>query len=79
MEALYYDINADKIKPCQIQTILDLARIMGNAELRFYKSFGMEIDDARTVYSLCVRTLAPDSDEPGLCLLKDWLELKPPQ
>jgi len=48
---------------------------MNDTELRFYKAFDMEIDDERTIYRLCAKSLVPRRDEPGVCLIQDWLDI----
>lgn len=47
--------------------------VISNIEYRFYKAYGMEIDDKRTVYADCVFHLVPKEDEPSVCLAQDWL------
>ena len=49
--------------------------IISNIEYRFYKAFGVEIDDDRTVYGECAFSLVPDEDEPSVCLMHDWVYL----
>jgi hypothetical protein len=46
--------------------------LMGNIEYRFFKTYGMEIDDVRTVYALCAWNILPERGEPAVCLMKDW-------
>lgn len=46
-----------------------------NLEYRFYKAYGMEIEDKRTVYGECVYRLVPREDEPSVCLMHDWIYL----
>jgi hypothetical protein len=76
MKAIMSHIDISKLNPRHIQDVLELNRAMGNIELRFFKSFDMDIDDKRTVYNLCAGSLVTGSDEPGVCLLKDWIEIR---
>ena len=46
-----------------------------NLEYRFYKAYGMEIEDKRTVYGECTYRLVPREDEPSVCLMHDWIYL----
>ena len=43
--------------------------------LCFYKAYGMEIEDKRTVYGECTYRLVPREDEPSVCLMHDWIYL----
>lgn len=36
-----------------------------------WNSYGLDIEDERTVYALCESTLEPET-EPPVCLLEDW-------
>jgi hypothetical protein len=49
--------------------------LMGNIQYGFFKTYGMEIDDMRTVFSLCAFSLVPKENEPAVCLLRDWVHL----
>ena len=49
--------------------------ILSNLEYRFYKAYGMEIEDKRTVYGECTYRLVPREDEPSVCLMHDWIYL----
>lgn len=49
--------------------------IISNLEYRFYKAYGMEIEDKRTVYGECTYRLVPREDEPSVCLMHDWIYL----
>lgn len=49
--------------------------VISNIEYRFYKAYGMEIDDKRTVYADCAFWLVPRDDEPSVCLMHDWIYL----
>ena len=75
MEALMLNINLDAITKAQLFNYMKMLCMMDNTELRFYRAFDMEIDDKRTVYGECVRRLHPRDDEPGVCLLADWINL----
>lgn len=45
-----------------------LRALLGDIAERFWRAYGMEITDSRTVYALCEPTLAPEV-EPMRCLL----------
>ena len=59
----------------QREALQKLCCIISNIEYRFYKAFGVEIDDDRTVYNECAFSLVPDEDEPSVCLMHDWVYL----
>lgn len=59
----------------QREALQKLHCIISNIEYRFYKAFGVEIDDNRTVYGECAFSLVPDEDEPSVCLMHDWVYL----
>lgn len=59
----------------QREALQALKCIISNIEYRFYKAYGMEIEDRRTVYADCVYRLIPKDDEPSVCLLHDWIYL----
>ena len=52
-----------------------MCTIISNLEYRFYKAYGMEIEDKRTVYGECTYRLVPREDEPSVCLMHDWIYL----
>jgi hypothetical protein len=72
MEAVTCNLDVQCLNINQAQAIIELTFMMGNMEMRFYKAFDMELDDERTIYKKCARSLVPRYDEPGLCLLQDW-------
>jgi hypothetical protein len=72
MEAIFYSLNLTTVKPEHTAHVVELALMIGNSALKFFKSYGMEIEDTRTVYRKCTRSLVTTDDEPGLCLLNDW-------
>ena len=74
MEALYFYKILDALKIEQVKSVSTIGFMMSDTEFRFYKAFDMEIDDGRTIYKMCARSLVPRSDEPGLCLVQDWLD-----
>ena len=59
----------------QREALAQMHCIMKNLEFRFYKTFGMEIFDAPTIYSECAFGLVPWEDEPSVCMMRDWLLL----
>jgi hypothetical protein len=75
MEALLHCIKIEALENCQVNHVLEVLELMNDTELRFYKAFDMEIDDDRTIYRLCAKSLVPRSVEPGVCLLQDWLDI----
>lgn len=72
---LYRKINNRCITNDQRQAVARLRRIMDNPYFRFYKTFGMDIDDKCTVYPECAYSLILANNEPGVCLHKDWAGL----
>ena len=73
--SLQRSIDRDFIITSQREALQKLRCIAGNLEYRFYKSYGMEIEDKRTVYSECVYRLIPKETEPSVCRMKDWIYL----
>ena len=59
----------------QREALQTLRCITSNLEYRFYRAYGMEIEEKRTVYGACVYRLIPQEDEPSVCLMHDWLYL----
>jgi len=74
-EALLTVITTAALTVAQCEAILRLCCMMDNTELHFYMAFDMEIDDKRTVYGECARSLVPREDEPSVCLMHDWINL----
>jgi len=78
MEAVAHYYKMPIIKSLSVdcaRTYMDLSFMMEGIEGRFYNMFDMEIYDKRTVYNLCSKSLKARRDEPGLCLLQDWLDI----
>ena len=73
--ALKRGIDRDLIVTAQREALGTLRCIIANLEYRFYKAYGMEIEDKRTVYGECAYHLAPREDEPSVCLMHDWIYL----
>lgn len=73
--ALYYNIDPDLIISAQREARQRLRCIMGNIEYRFYKAYGMEIEDRHTVYADCVYGLVPRENEPCVCMMRDWRDM----
>ena len=73
MEAILHRLVIPAVRIESLHSVVDLTFMMSDTEMRFYKAFDMEIDDERTIYRVCARSLTPRRDEPGLCLLHDWL------
>ena len=59
----------------QREALQTLRCILSNIEYRFYKAYGMEIEDKRTVYEACAYHLIPKEDEPSVCMMHDWIYL----
>ena len=76
MEAVYFSLekDADVLSIRQVSAFLDVSFMMDDIESRFYSAFNMEIDDSRTIYGICAKSLIPRRDEPGLCIAQDWLD-----
>lgn len=77
-KALLYlkrSVDRDLIVTYQREALQTLRCILSNIEYQFYKAYGMEIEDKRTVYSDCTYRLVPREDEPGVCLMHDWIYL----
>ena len=68
-------VDRDLIITSQREALQTLRCIISNIEYRFYKAYGMEIEDKRTVYDACVYHLIPKEDEPSVCLMHDWIYL----
>ena len=66
-------IDRDLIVSAQREALQTLRCIISNLEYRFYKAYGMEIEDKRTVYGECTYRLVPREDEPSVCLMNDWI------
>ena len=62
-------IDRDLIVTSQREALQTLRCIISNLEYRFYKAYGMEIEDKRTVYGECTYRLVPREDEPSVCLM----------
>ena len=56
-------IDRDLIVSAQREALQTLRCIISNLEYRFYKAYGMEIEDKRTVYGECTYRLVPREDE----------------
>lgn len=72
---LKHSIDRDLIISAQKEDLQTLRCIISNLEYRFYKAYGMEIEDKRTVYGECTYHLVPREDEPSVCLMHDWIYL----
>ena len=72
---LKHSVDREFMTVEQREALQKLRCIISNIEYRFYKAFGIEIDDDRTVYNECAFSLVPDEDEPSVCLMHDWVYL----
>ena len=68
-------IDRDLVVTSQREALQALKCVTSNIEYRFYKAYGMEIEDKRTVYGECAYRLVPREDEPSVCLMHDWIYL----
>ena len=75
MESLKYNINREAITAEQREAFYKMRCIMRDIESAFYKSFGIDITDRRTVYSECLHHLIPHQFEPSVCLMDEWIKL----
>ncbi len=71
--ALKCGIDRDLIITAQREALQTLRCILSNIEYRFYKAYGMENEDKRTVYGECLYRLIPSDCEPSVCLMNDWI------
>lgn len=73
--ALKRSIDRDCIVTSQREALQMLRCVISNLEYRFYKAYGMEFEDKRTVYGECAYRLIPQENEPSVCLMHDWIYL----
>lgn len=59
----------------QREVAVKLRALCGNLNDHCWNSYGLDIEDERTVYALCGDTLEP-ADEPACVLLEDWNRLR---
>jgi hypothetical protein len=70
--ALMRGIDREAVTDVQREATSRLRCLARGIEYRFFKTYRLEIDDARTVYPLCAWNLVPREDEPAVCLMRDW-------
>lgn len=75
MEALNRNIIYEALTSIQREAVQHMRCLMRDVEYTFYRTFDMDINDRRTVYRECAGTLTPRDDEPGVCLLAEWITL----
>jgi len=75
MIALLANIDSRLIVSTQREAVQWLRSLTGDVQHHFYRAYGIEIDDKSTVYSECAFRLVPREDEPGVCLMHDWIYL----
>ena len=75
LQCLQYSVEQDLMTSAQREALQKLRCIIPNIEYRFYKAFGMEIEDSRTIYNVCAFNLVPREDEPSVPILRDWIYL----
>ena len=73
LQCLQYSVEQDLMTSAQREALQKLRCIISNIEYRFYKAFGMEIEDSRTIYNVCAFNLVPREDEPSVPILRDWI------
>ena len=73
LEALEHSVERPLMTCYQREALQTLRCVMSNLEYRFYKSYGVEIDDGRTVYGECAFHLIPKENEPSVPIMDDWL------
>lgn len=76
MQSLFPNIGGTEGVALLPEPAAHLRALMNDLRERFRKSYGMEIDDERTVYSLCEETLEPELEVP-VCIRSDlefWWE-----
>ena len=73
LAALKNSILYDALTGEQREALVRLRCIMRDLDYYFYKAYGVDIDDRRTVYAECRFHLVPSPDEPSVCMLREWL------
>lgn len=73
MQALLANIGGET--DVQRETAAHLRALCNDLNEHCWNSYGLDIEDGRTVYALCGDTLEP-ADEPACVLLKDWNRLR---
>jgi len=75
LAALKHSIIRDAVTDRQREAVARMRCIMRDLEFHFFLTFGMDIDDVRTVYAECSFSLVPEEGEPSVCLMHDWIML----
>ena len=75
LEALQHSVEISLMTCYQREALQKLKCIMANLEYRFFKSYGIEIFDNRTVYSECTFHLVPKKREPSVPIMCEWVNL----
>lgn len=73
MQALLANIGGET--DVQRETATKLRVLCNDLNEHCWNSYGLDIEDERTVYGLCEATLEP-ADEPACVLLEDWNRLR---
>ena len=73
LAALKNSITYDALTGEQHEALIRLRCILRDLDYYFYKAYGVDIDDQRTVYTECRFHLVPFEDEPSVCMLREWL------
>ena len=72
---LQYSVEQDLMTSAQREALQKLRCIISNIEYRFYKAYGIEIEDSRTIFGVCAFNLVPREDEPSVPIFRDWIYL----
>ncbi|MDL2235719.1 hypothetical protein LJC07_06165 [Christensenellaceae bacterium OttesenSCG-928-L17] len=72
LAALRHNIAYDALTERQREALARLRCIMRDLDYYFFKAYGVDIDDKRTVYAECRFHLLPFEDEPGVCMWREW-------
>lgn len=67
--------NIGGVSDDQRETVSHLRALCNDLNEHCWNSYGLDIEDERTVYALCETTLEPTA-EPACVLLEDWKQLQ---
>ena len=76
LQALEHNVIYESLSSVQREAMWRTQIIMSELALSFYRVYGAEIDNPKTVYSACADHLIPDRGEPSVCMFIDWLMLR---
>lgn len=72
MKILEANIAWQGLTSGQKEEIRHLRCIMEDVKEQFWRAYGMELEDGRTVYADCADDLEPGGREPCVCLREHW-------